>query len=170
MSQLRRLRKVWGVERGFTLTEVIAVVVIFGVVAAIAIPSWFNIVDSSRVDSATSQLASDLRLANARATNRLANWQVVLPPKGGSSYCYTVSKVGNPPPPCTSLPRNTQVDTTSAITITFSSDGSASVSPPSIIINGISSITVNSTANPSHSRTLKLVNATSVVDTRGRLP
>ena len=157
-------------ERGFSLMEVLGVVVIIGIVAGIAIPSWFSIVDSRRVDSATSQLTSDLRLANSRATNRGVDWEIVLPPMGGSSYCYKIHEVGDSTTPCKPLPASTQVNTTSQVTIKFSPKGSALVTPSSITnAQGISSIAVNSTTTASNSRTLKLLNNTSVVDTRGRL-
>ena len=165
---MRHLRSYLTDESGFTLAEVIAGIVVMGIVAAIAIPGWFTMVDNYKVESATSQLASDLRLANARATNRLETWEVVLPPKGDPSYCYTVRKVGASAP-CTPLPLKTQVDTTVQAGITFRAAGSALVSGLSVT-DGISTVTINSVADASRFRTLKLVNDTSIVDTRGRLP
>jgi Tfp pilus assembly protein FimT len=47
-----------------------------GIVFAIASSSWFGVVESRQVDSAANQLASDLRLANTRATNELTDWRV----------------------------------------------------------------------------------------------
>jgi Tfp pilus assembly protein FimT len=61
------------------------VIVLMGIVLAIASSSWFGLVESRRVDSATNQMVSDLRLAHTSATNRLTNWQVVLT-SGSSSY------------------------------------------------------------------------------------
>ena len=63
-------------ERGFTLPEVLIVIVLMGILFAIASASWFGVIESRRVDSATNQMVSDLRLAHTRATNRLENWQV----------------------------------------------------------------------------------------------
>ena len=65
-------------ERGSTLIEVMVTIVMMGIVFAIASSTWFGVVESSRVDSATNQLAADLRLAHTSATNRLEDWQVVL--------------------------------------------------------------------------------------------
>ena len=61
----------WEDERGFTLIEVMVTIIIMGIVFAIASSTWFGAIESRRVDSATNQLAADLRQAHTRATNRL---------------------------------------------------------------------------------------------------
>jgi type IV fimbrial biogenesis protein FimT len=71
-------------ERGFTLPELVIVIVLMGIVFAIASSSWFGTIESRQVDSATNQMVSDLRLAHASATNRLANWRVELDPNTGN--------------------------------------------------------------------------------------
>ena len=74
----------WQGERGFTLPEVMIVIVLMGIVFAIASSSWFGMVESRRVDSATNQMVSELRLAHTSATNRLTNWRVELDPNTGN--------------------------------------------------------------------------------------
>lgn len=59
------------------MVELLAVVVIMGILAAIAIPSWFGIIEQRAVDSAANQLVADLRLAHSSATNQLAPWRLV---------------------------------------------------------------------------------------------
>jgi prepilin-type N-terminal cleavage/methylation domain-containing protein len=78
-----RGHRVRGGEQGFTLPEVTIVIVLLGIVLAIATSSWFGVVESRRVDSAANQLASDVRLAHTRATNQLSDWRVVMYPGRG---------------------------------------------------------------------------------------
>lgn len=63
-------------ESGFTLPELSIAIAIMGILAAIAIPTWWGVVEGRKVDSATNQVASDLRLAHTRATNQLVDWGV----------------------------------------------------------------------------------------------
>lgn len=107
-------------ERGFTLPEVLITIVIMGILLAIASSSWQNVVEGRRVDSATNQLVSDLRLAHTQASNRLTPYQVVLT-NGGSSY-----QIG----PAGSLKTRTLPDgvkvNTALTTLQFSPNGSVS--------------------------------------------
>lgn len=47
------------------------VVVLMGILAAIAIPSFFGVVEGRNVDGAANQVAADLRLAHSSSVNRL---------------------------------------------------------------------------------------------------
>lgn len=78
-------------ERGFTLPELLIVIVLLGIMAAIAIPVWWGVVESRNVDSAANQFAADLRLAHTRATNQLTDWRVVFRPDGSSFTCGSAS-------------------------------------------------------------------------------
>lgn len=68
-------------ERGFTLPEVLMTIAILGIIVAIAVYIWLGILEQRRVDAATNQLVSDLRLAHSSATNQLTDWRVVLDPE-----------------------------------------------------------------------------------------
>lgn len=127
--------------RGFTLPEVLTTIAILGILVAIAVPSWQSVVEGRRVDSATNQFASDLRLAHSRATNQLKDWKVVYSP--GSSGYRLVPEGGTAIP--RSLPEGTKVLDTEVAdlggnrTITFKPDGSAAPEggfTDSIVSNG----------------------------------
>ncbi len=77
-------------ERGFSLVELTIVIVLMGVLFAIASSSWFGAAESRRVDSAANQLAADLRLAHTKATNKLVQQTVTVPlPDAPSEYTVT---------------------------------------------------------------------------------
>jgi prepilin-type N-terminal cleavage/methylation domain-containing protein len=80
-------------ERGFSLIELTIVIILMGIVFAIASSSWFGAAESRRVDSAANQLAADLRLAHTKATNQLVQQTVTVPLTDGSSQ-YTVTGEG----------------------------------------------------------------------------
>ena len=82
----------WEDERGFTLIEVVVTIILLGLLFSIATSTWFEVVHSRQVDSATNQIVSDLRLANSKATNRLVPYQVVLT---DNSSDYQFGPVGN---------------------------------------------------------------------------
>lgn len=105
--------------RGFTLPEVMITIAILGILMAIAIPTWRSVVEGRQVDSAANQLASDLRLASSKATNRLTSYQVVLA-NGSSTY-----QIGPPGALVTrTLPDGVKV-VTALTTVEFKADGSA---------------------------------------------
>lgn len=72
-----------GDERGFTLPEMLVVIVILGILLAIGVIVLLGILEARRVDAATNQLKADLRLAHVSATNRLIDSRVVLVPENG---------------------------------------------------------------------------------------
>jgi type IV fimbrial biogenesis protein FimT len=129
-------------ERGFTLAEVMVTIIIMGIVFAIASTSWFGMIEGRRVDSATNQLVSDLRLAHTRATNQLTGWRVVLnsdrgPVSAGADYSLVkLDSAGNPVPATEvayTLPEDALLNSPTLVAsggtqaVNFAADSSASV-------------------------------------------
>lgn len=89
-------------EDGFTLTEVLVGLVVFGVLVTIAVVVLLGILEQRRVDAAAKQFAADLRLAHTGASNNLTDWRVVLMPDGSPvSGCsgaadYCLLKLASP--------------------------------------------------------------------------
>src|SRR5215211_5871877 len=109
-------------ERGFTLAELLVVIIIMGIVFWIASSTWFVVIDGRRVDSATNQVAADLRAANSKASNRLADYSFVVPTD--SSSTYQIGPSGGALVTQT-LPEGTQI--ASATTVVFKGNGEAQV-------------------------------------------
>ena len=161
-------------ERGFTLPEMTIVIVIMGIVLAISSASWFGAIESRRVDSATNQLVSDLRLAHGKATNRLTEHYVVYAPNNtvscsGSAADYCLVKpdgAGGYEYTPRDLPDDTYISGTSLADDTVSGLGSlvgvtpktlkfepyGSAEPMGGLVSGVTapSITVTGDGSPSH--------------------
>ncbi len=111
-------------ERGFTLIEVMVVIILMGIVFAIASSTWFNVVESRRVDSATNQVAADLRLAHTRAANRLEDWRIEM---DADTHDYRMGPDGGALTPA-SLPERTEFLPASGVSaVVFEPDGAAQI-------------------------------------------
>lgn len=118
------------------MVEVLTVVVLMGIVFAIASSTWFGLVESRRVTAATNQLTADMRLAHSSATNQLSSWRIVLVPNraapnaGPDYYLVKLNPAGAVIPASTvsrTLPNNTSVVQNSQFSSTLNDSGFASL-------------------------------------------
>jgi prepilin-type N-terminal cleavage/methylation domain-containing protein len=136
-------------ECGFTVIEMLVTIIIMGIVFTIATSTWFGVIESRRIDSATNQLAADLRLAHSKATNRLAQHTVALT---ADSSEYTMTGAGNRD--LDDDPDQDLISVAAATTIVFKTNGEAQVT-------GANPITVRATNDTTNNHTIQLNPTTS---------
>ncbi len=151
-------------ERGFTLIEVLVVIILMGIVFGIASSTWFNVVEGRQVDSATNQLAADLRLAQSKATNRLVPQTVTL--TSGSSE-YTMTGVANALDLDDDAGEDV-VEVATSATVAFCPNGSAQIPPgtpvcAAALIGSPTTITVRLSSDASNSHDIQINPTTSRV-------
>jgi prepilin-type N-terminal cleavage/methylation domain-containing protein len=61
---------------GFTLVEMLVVILVVGILSAIALPSWLSFVNVRRLNTAQDQVYLAIRQAQRQATKEKLNWQV----------------------------------------------------------------------------------------------
>jgi prepilin-type N-terminal cleavage/methylation domain-containing protein len=154
-------------EGGFTLPEVLIVIVLMGIVLAIASSTWQRVMDDRNADSAANQLLSDLRLAHTKATNQLSDWRVVHAAGGAD---YQLVRVSDGAFINRSLPENTKISSSEVNTLsglkklTFKPHGEANAETGFTDADGDGQIDiVVSAADGSPQRGISVVPATSRV-------
>jgi Tfp pilus assembly protein FimT len=147
-------------ECGITLVELTIVIILMGLVFAIASSTWLGAVESERVDSATNQLAADLERAHTRAINRLANQTITLN-AGNSEYTLPDGSTEDLDGNDADGPAGHFVSVAAASTIVFKGDGSAQVAGAGG--SAANPITVRATGNPANKHTIVINTVTSEI-------
>ena len=62
-------------QKGFTLLEILVVVSLVGIVAAIAAPSWMSFAERNQLATARDQLYTGIREAQSKAQRRGTSWR-----------------------------------------------------------------------------------------------
>lgn len=111
-------------HRGFTLTEILVVVAIFSILAAIAVPNWSTLLPTYALNSAARQVQSGLNNIKSQAAARNASYRLSF-----STTSYIIQKDDGSGWQDTgesrSLPEGITIASTSASTLGFTSRATA---------------------------------------------
>jgi prepilin-type N-terminal cleavage/methylation domain-containing protein len=150
-------RASWRHEHGFTLAEVLITIIVMGIVFAIATSTWFGVIESRRVESASNQIVADLRVANTKATNQLRNWEVNLT---NDSSIYSMGPTGSlSSHDLDDDPMSHRVVPDTAVSIVFKPDGSATITPV-----GANTFKIKSSRDANKCHTIQVTESTSRIN------
>ncbi len=116
---------------GFTLVEIIVVLVIFGIIATIALPDWGTVLLKFSLNGATRQVQSELHRIKMKAVSENVDFQLAYSDKANS---YQVQRDGTLVETKT-LPKGIELRTaTSPLTLEFTPRGTPNITSPVTVI------------------------------------
>lgn len=127
-------------QRGFTLTEIMMVIAILGILTAFALPSFRQYVANQRVKSASFDLISTLSFARSEAVKRNATVDIT-PASGGWTNGWTISTGTTTLRSYSSYNGVTMSDSASVTKLSYGVDGRVSGTTTNFSIAPSSSIT-----------------------------
>lgn len=83
-------------EHGFTLIELMVVVALLVILAALAAPSFRNMIEMQRLRGVNAQIVTDLQFVRGEAVRRGVLGRVVFGSKAGEYTCYTLFVTRDP--------------------------------------------------------------------------
>jgi prepilin-type N-terminal cleavage/methylation domain-containing protein len=81
---------------GFTLLEMLAVVTMVGVLAAIAVPNWLGFINRQQLNTANNQIYQAMRQAQSRASQQREAWQISIRQQGDTVQWAVYKTPANP--------------------------------------------------------------------------
>ena len=136
----------WKDRRGFSLIELIVVIVVFGILAGMAVPQFIAFRPKNRLNGAARQIYSELMWARSKAVNENSAYVVTFPTNQTMQIAGSTTKTVN-----IQTEYSDVTLTSSASTITFSSRGTTDVTPTITLTNsgGTKTVTVRITGTAS---------------------
>jgi Tfp pilus assembly protein FimT len=119
-------------SRGYSLSELLTIVAIVGIISLIAIPAFMQLLPQYRIRSAASEIAASLRMLRSKSVGTRSNWRMVVNTADDTyrmlnGASAAVSDSGRPIPTGVPVDRKlASIDITAGGTIEFLRDGSAS--------------------------------------------
>jgi type IV fimbrial biogenesis protein FimT len=80
---------------GFTLLEIIIVIAIIGIISALAVPSYRDMIERNRLKQVAEALKSDLQFARTEAIKRSQNSVISRSPGTAGGWCYGLNVGAN---------------------------------------------------------------------------
>jgi type IV fimbrial biogenesis protein FimT len=143
---LDHFSKRWADIRGFSITEILLAIVVFGILAGIAVPQFIAFRPKNRLNGAARQVYSELMWARSKAVNDNTSYVVTFPTNQTMQIAGSTTKTVSIQTEYSDVTLSS-----SATTITFSSRGTSDVAPTITLTNagGSKSVTIRITGTAS---------------------